>query len=61
MTSAFGPRSFPSFAIEEQSGDLGVPFPFNGTIDSLSVELGPPQLLPGESKQAADAAAKARD
>jgi arylsulfatase A-like enzyme len=41
--------------------DYQVPFPFNGTIDKLTVNLGPSQLAPAEQKSAGEAAARARD
>jgi hypothetical protein len=41
--------------------DYQVPFAFNGTINKLTVKLGPSQLLPAEQKKAAAAVAKAKD
>jgi len=41
--------------------DYQSPFPFNGTIDKLTVNLGPSQLAPEDQKKAGEAAAKARD
>jgi arylsulfatase len=41
--------------------DYQSPFPFNGTIDKLTVNLGPSQLAPEDQKTAGEAAAKARD
>ena len=41
--------------------DYKPPFPFNGTIDKLTVKLGPPQLLPADQKTVAAAVAKAKD
>src|SRR4249920_1566375 len=41
--------------------DYQVPFRFTGKINKLTVNLGPSQLAPAEQKQAATAAAKAKD
>ncbi len=41
--------------------DYQVPFPFNGKIDKLTVDLGPMQLMAEDQKKAAEAIAKARD
>jgi arylsulfatase A-like enzyme len=41
--------------------DYQVPFAFNGTINKLTVHLGPSQLAPADLKKAAAAAAKAKD
>jgi arylsulfatase A-like enzyme len=41
--------------------DYQVPFAFNGTIDKLTVNLGPPQLTAADQKKAAAAIARAKD
>ena len=41
--------------------DYQVPFPFNGTIDKLTFNLGPPQLTAEDNKKAAAAIAAAKD
>ena len=42
--------------------DYQVPFRFNGTIDKLTVKLGPSQLMSEtDKKKAAEAVAKAND
>ncbi len=41
--------------------DYQVPFAFNGTIDQLTVNLGPSQLSAEEQKKVGEAVAKARD
>ncbi len=41
--------------------DYQVPFAFNGTIDKLTVNLGPPQLTAADQKKAASAIARAKD
>jgi len=41
--------------------DYKAPFPFNGTIDKLTVNLGPPQLSASDQKRSAEAVAKAND
>ena len=41
--------------------DYQVPFAFNGKIDKLTVNLGPPQLTAADNKKAAAAIAIAKD
>jgi len=41
--------------------DYQVPFAFNGTIDKLTIELGPPQLAEQDQKQAAAAIAASHE
>ena len=41
--------------------DYQVPFPFNGTIDKLTVKLGPSQLAAADQQKAGAAKAKAGD
>jgi hypothetical protein len=41
--------------------DYQVPFAFNGKIDKLTVNLGPPQLTAADQKKAAAAIANAKD
>ena len=41
--------------------DYQVPFAFNGTIDRLTIELGPLQIADEDQRKAADAVAAARD
>jgi hypothetical protein len=41
--------------------DYQSPFPFNGTIDKLTVKLGPSQLTAEEQRKADQAVAQARD
>ena len=41
--------------------DDQVPFPFNGTIDKLTFNLGPTQLTPAEQQKAGAASATAHD
>ncbi len=41
--------------------DYKTPFAFNGTIDNLTVSLGPPQLSATDQKTSAEAVAKASD
>ena len=41
--------------------DYQVPFAFNGTIDKLTVSLGPPQLVEQDQKKTEAAVSKARD
>jgi hypothetical protein len=38
-----------------------VPFPFNGTIDKLTFNLGPEQLAEADRKKIQEAVASARD
>ena len=46
---------------EINAKDYQVPFAFNGTIDKLTVNLGPSQLTAADQKAAAEAVAKAHD
>jgi len=46
---------------EINAKDYQVPFAFNGTIDKLTVNLGPSQLTAADQKAAAEAAAIAHD
>jgi arylsulfatase len=46
---------------EINAKDYQVPFAFNGTIDKLTVNLGPSQLTAADQKAAAEAAAIAQD
>ncbi|HTK97988.1 MAG TPA: arylsulfatase [Pseudomonadales bacterium] len=41
--------------------DYQVPFAFNGTIDKLTVKIGPSQLAPADQAKVAETAAKAHD
>jgi hypothetical protein len=41
--------------------DYQVPFAFTGTIDKLTFNMGPPQILPSEKKAAKDADGKVND
>ena len=41
--------------------DYQVPFPFNGTIDKLTFNLGPEQLAEADRKKIQEAVARARD
>lgn len=41
--------------------DYQVPFPFNGTINKLTFDLGPSQLSAGDQRNMEEAVARARD
>ena len=41
--------------------DYHVPFPFDGKIDKLTINLGPPQLTAADQTKAAEAVARAHD